>query len=99
MAVFFLRTRGAARVLSRLPFSFGAAFPGIDMRAFTSRALLALTFAAGLNGAAPAIAADAPAAAGDYGDASGEVEHGHRLAPCLTRWRASDQRCTSLGPS
>ena len=33
------------------------------MRAITSRALLALTFAAGLNGAAPAIAADAPAAA------------------------------------
>ena len=33
------------------------------MRAITSRALLALTFAAGLNAAAPAFAADAPAAA------------------------------------
>lgn len=33
------------------------------MRAITSRALLALTFAAGLQGAAPASAADAPAAA------------------------------------
>lgn len=33
------------------------------MRAFTSRALLALTFAAGLNGVAPAIAASAPAPA------------------------------------
>ncbi|MBC7664871.1 MAG: hypothetical protein H7276_13985 [Caulobacter sp.] len=40
------------------------------MRAFTSRALLALTFAAGLNGAAPAIAADAPAAAASQAGAS-----------------------------
>ncbi len=43
------------------------------MRAITSRALLALTFAAGLNAAAPAFAADAPAPAASAASAANSV--------------------------
>ena len=44
-------------------------------------------------------AADAATGAGDDADLSGQVELAHQFGPCRAMRCASDQRCTSDGPS
>jgi len=44
-------------------------------------------------------AADTPPGAGDNADLAGQIEVAHQLAPWRAMRWATDQRCTSDGPS